>query len=157
MLERLSDRWKAEAGGALTRAAIAFAAAVCIAIAVAFLCAAVFVVVLRDYGVTDACLAGAAFFVVAAFVLLAAFAGVAASRRRAIRALHERAEAETASSPLADPRLVLVALQVIQAVGFRRMLPIFFLGGAAFALASRPRPARRGARGMNSHAPPGTI
>ena len=153
MLERLSDRWKAEAGGALVRAAIASAAAFAGALVLAFLGAAAFVVVLDSYGLTAACLAGAAFFLAVTLVLLAVYAAISSRRRRKIAAMEAHAAQET-PSPLADPRLILVALQIIQAVGLRRMLPIVALGGAAFALAARRGSGRRRGRARDERAPP---
>jgi hypothetical protein len=44
---------------------------------------------------------------------------------------------------LADPRIIMVGLQVAQAIGFRRLLPLLAVGGAGLALAARPAPGRR--------------
>jgi len=144
MLERFSDRWKKEAGGTLRLAAIAAAAFVAFAVTLAFLCAAAFVVALDRYGLTDACLAGAGVFLAATIVLLGVYAGIAAKRRREAKL---RAALEAAApSPLADPRIILMGLQIVQAIGVKRLLPILAVGGAAFALSARPRSARRRAR-----------
>ena len=145
MLERLSDRWKREIGGALGRAAIATAAAAAGAVALAFLCAAVFVAVLERYGLVGACLAGAAFFLLVALVLLIVHSVAPARRRRTSERMRAPSESEPPSL-ISDPRLILAALQVVQAVGLRRLLPLVALGGAAFALASRSPSMRPGAR-----------
>ena len=77
--------------------------------------------------------------------LLGTYVVYIARRRRDAQA---RAALEPpALSPLADPRVILVGLQIVQAIGFKRLLPIFAIAGAAFALAFRPSEGRRrGAR-----------
>ena len=154
MLEQVSDRLKRQAGGALSRAALACAAAAAGATAAAFLCAAAFVVVLRSYGLTEACLAGAAFFLAIALILLAFHAAEAQRNRRAVAAMRQR---EDFASAFADPRLILAALQVAQAIGLRRVPPLVAVGGAAFALAARPRTQNRGRREGSRRAPPSAI
>ena len=140
MFEKIYGRWKSEARGALRLLALAAACVGAAAIALGFACAAAFVFVLNRYGLVDACLVGAAVFLVATLILLAAYAALAARRRREELA---RATADTRpSSALADPRLVLLGLQIVQAVGVKRLLPIAALGAAAFALGSSARRAR---------------
>lgn len=122
MFDRISDRWKKDAGGALWLVVIAAASLATAAVAVSFLCAAVFVVALDRYGLVAACLAGAGVFLLATLALLGAYAIHAARRRR-------DAEARAASEPpplsaLADPQVILVGLQIAQAIGFKRLLPI---------------------------------
>ena len=70
MFERIFDRWKKDASGALLLGVIAAASIVTATVAVSFLCAAAFVVALDRYGLVDACLAGAAVFLVATLALL---------------------------------------------------------------------------------------
>jgi hypothetical protein len=142
MFERISDRWKKDAGGAMRLGAIAAASIVTATVTLSFLCAAAFVAALDRYGLVDACLAGAGVFLVATMALLATYAIYVARRRRDAQA---RAALEPpAKSPLADPRVILVGLQIAQAIGFKRLLPIFAIVGTAFALASRPPPEGRG-------------
>jgi hypothetical protein len=134
MFEQVYDRWKSEARGALRLSALAAACGSAAAIALGFVCAAVFVFVLDRYGLVDACLVGAAIFLFAMLVLLAGYAALSVRRRREER---ERATADArSSSVLADPRLLLLGLQIVQAVGVKRLLPILALGAAAFALGS---------------------
>jgi hypothetical protein len=151
MFERLSDRWRKEAVSAVRLAAIAAAGVAAAGVALAFLSAAAFVAIRERYGLVDACLAGAAAFLAATVVLLVVYAGVGASSRQEARAM---AEPSSSPSPLADPRLVLVGLQVAQAIGFKRLLPILAVGGAAFLLARRPDAGSRRARARGYEAPP---
>ncbi len=154
MFERISDRWKNDARGALWLVVIAAAALATATVALSFLCAAAFVVALERYGLVAACLAGAGVFLLATLALLGAYAIYAARRRR-------DAEARAASEPpplsaLADPRVIMVGLQIVQAIGVKRLLPILAVAGAAFALASRPASEGRrgGARARGREPPP---
>ena len=66
MLQRLIDDVKQSTGSALRLTSLAAAAAIALFITLAFLCAAAFVYVLQHYGPVEACLAGAALFLVIA-------------------------------------------------------------------------------------------
>src|SRR5271166_6696814 len=82
MFERISDRWKKDAGGALGLGAIAAASIGTATVTLSFLCAAAFVVALDRYGLVDACLAGAGVFLLATMALLGTYAIYVARRRR---------------------------------------------------------------------------
>ena len=82
MFERISDRWKKDASGALWLGVIAAASIVTATVTLSFLCAAAFVVALDRYGLVDACLAGAGVFLLATMALLGAYAIYVARRRR---------------------------------------------------------------------------
>jgi hypothetical protein len=154
MFERIFDRWKKDASGALWLVIIAAASIVAATVTVSFLCAAAFVVAFERYGVVDACLAGAGVFFVATMALVGTYAIYVARRRRDAQV---RAALEPPPlSALADPRVILAGLQIVQAIGFKRLLPILAIGGAAFALASRPASEgrRRGARVRGREPPP---
>ncbi len=154
MFERISDRWKKDASGALQLGVIAAASIVTATVTLCFFCAAAFVIVLQRYGLVDACLAGAGVFLVATLALLGIYAIYVARRRREAQA---RAALEPpALSALADPRVILAGLQIVQAIGFKRLLLIFAIAGVAFALASRPRSEgkRRSARARKYEPPP---
>jgi hypothetical protein len=151
MFERLAERWRDEAGSAIRLAVIGGACALTGAIALGFLCAAAFIYVLDHYGPVEACLAGAAVFLGATAILLVAYATVADDLRR--RESLRRAAAPETPSPLADPKLILVGLQVAQAIGIKRLLPILAVGGAAFLFAAS-RPSTRRARGRGVEPPP---
>lgn len=145
MFEKIYGRLKREARSALL---LVILAAVCLgaaAIALAFLCAAGFIFALNQLGPVYACLMGFGVFLFGTLTLLAFYAILSVRHRRLER---ERAAADAASLPLADPRLVALGLQVAQTVGLRRILPILALGGAAFLLASGARRARPSARDL---------
>jgi len=120
--------------------AIAAAAALCALIAAAFLCAAAFVVARERYGSVNACLGAAAVFLVLAAVMAAIRAAVADRRRREAR----QSAANASLAALSDPRAILIGLQVAQAVGLKRLLPLLAIAGTAFAVANaRPDPEKR--------------
>jgi hypothetical protein len=62
--------------------------------------------------------------------------------RRRVERQRESEEAEAAKTPawLADPALILAAIQLARAIGFGRIIPLAITGLAAFGLASaKPR------------------
>jgi hypothetical protein len=134
MFQRLIDDVKETTGNAVRMTTLAAAAGVALFITTAFLCAAAFMFVLYRYGPIEACLAGAAVF----FVVTAIAAGSYMVRKRQIRVRAERVAKVATSSLLADPAMVAIALQVVRAVGIKRLVPILAIGGVALGfLASR--------------------
>lgn len=134
MFQRMIDDFKDSTGIALRLTSLAIAAAFALFITTCFLCAAAFMFALERYGAIEACLAGAAVF----FVVTAIAAGSYMMRKRkvAIRAelAAERAAKAAANSPLIDPAMVAVGIQVIRAVGLRRLVPLLAIGGVAVGL-----------------------
>ena len=96
----------------------------------AFLCAAAFIFVLQKYGPVEACLVGAAFFFVVTLILACLYI----IRKNQIRAQAAAAAKAAAQSPLADPMLAALALQVIRAVGVKKVIPLLAIGGLALGL-----------------------
>ena len=143
MFQRIIDDFKEQAGSALRLTSLAAIAAVALFITTSFLCAAAFVVVLERYGLTQACLAGAALF----FIVTMIAAGSYMLRKRQIEArARERAkerakEARSALHSLSDPRVVATGLQVIRAIGIRRLIPILAVGGLALGFFASRQPA----------------
>ena len=135
MFQRLIDDFKEQSSSALRLTSLAAAAAVALLITTSFLCAAGFVVVLDRYGLTQACLAGAALF----FVVTMIAAGSYIARKNEIQARAEQRAAERAKdaarsalhSGLTDPMVVAAGIQVIRAVGLKRLIPILAVGGLA--------------------------
>ncbi len=138
MLGHMIDRLREKAGSAVQLASLAAAIAVAGLITLAFLCAAIFIYVLQTYGPIQACLTCAGIFLLAAAV--AASLLVARRNRAEEEARARRAEAAKSAvhSALADPMLVAAALQVIRAIGVKKLIPILAVGGLALGvLASR--------------------
>jgi hypothetical protein len=137
MFQRMIDDFKEATGSALRLTSMAAVVALALFVTTSFLCAAAFVFVLEQYGLVQACLTGAGIY----FVVTLIAAGGYIARRNAIEARAARA-AETAKSALhtalADPMLVAVGLQLVRAIGVKRLIPILAVGGLALGfLASR--------------------
>lgn len=130
MFQRWIDDFKDSIASALRLGSLAAAAAIALFIALGFLCAALFLFVLEHYGPVQACLAGAAVFL--AVTLIAAICYVL--RRNQIRAEAERAPKSAAPSMLTDPTLLAAGLQIVRAVGVKRLIPIIAVAGLALGL-----------------------
>lgn len=130
MFQRMIDDIKDSTGVTLRMTSLALAAAVALFITTCFLCAAAFMFVLQKYGPIEACLAGAAVF----FVVTAIAAGSYMVRKRQLRIRAEKLAKAAANSPMFDPAMVAVGIQVARAVGFKRLVPILAIGGVALGL-----------------------
>ena len=137
MFQRMINDFKQGTGAALRLTSLAAAVAVALFIATSFLCAAAFVFVYQRYGLVEACLTGASVFLVVAVIA----AGCYIARKKQVEARAARA-AETAKSAtqtaLSDPVLLAAGLQVIRAIGVKKLIPILAVGGLVLGfLASR--------------------
>lgn len=138
MLQRLIDDVKESTGSALRLTSLAGAAAIALFITTAFLCAAAFVLVLQNYGPVQACLAGAAIFFVVAMIAAISYMMRKRQMQRRAEQLAKTAKAAAATSLLADPMLLATALQIVRAIGIKRLIPILAIGGIALGvMASR--------------------
>jgi hypothetical protein len=130
MFARMIDDFKDSTGTALRLTSLAAAVALALFITTCFLCAAAFVFVLQNYGLIEACLTGAAVFFVV--TLIAAVSYMVRKKQVKVRAK------ETAKSAMqtafADPMLVAAGLQVIRAIGIKKLIPILAVGGLALGL-----------------------
>jgi hypothetical protein len=130
MFQRMIDDFRDSTGTALRLTSLAAAAALALLVTTSFLCAALFVFVLQKYGPIEACLTGAGVF----FVVTLIAAGCYIARKNQVEARAARA-AETAKSAahsaLADPMLVAAGIQVIRAIGIKKLIPILAVGGLA--------------------------
>lgn len=134
MFQRIIDGISASAGSTARLTSLAAGAAFALFITTCFLCAAAFISVLDKYGPVQACLAGAGIF----FLLtLAAAASYWAYKRQLRKEAHiaaERAAKSAAHSMLADPMLLATGLQIVRAIGVKRLLPILAIGGVALGI-----------------------
>ena len=138
MLHHMIDDLKTTSAVALRLTGLVIACAAALFITTGFLCAAIFVVVLQRYGLSEACLAGAAVFLV--LTLITALVYLLYKRETQREAVEEEKSALTAA--LSDPAMIAVALQVGRAIGFKRLVPLFAIAGVALGLsASRRRNA----------------
>jgi hypothetical protein len=135
MFQRMIDDFKDSTGNALRMTYLAIAAAVALFVTTSFLCAAAFVAVLQTYGLIAACLAGAGVFLV--LTVIAAGAYMAQKRRLKVRAAEPPPSAMHAA--LADPMLVAAGIQIIRAIGIKRLIPILAIGGVALGVLAASR------------------
>jgi hypothetical protein len=137
MFQRFIDDFKESTATVVRLTSLAAAAAMALLVTTAFLCAAAFVFVLQNYGPVQACLTGAAIFFVVAMIA----GGCYMMRKRQIEARAEqaaKAAKSTAQTVLSDPMLVAAGIQVIRAIGVKKLIPILAVGGLALGfLASR--------------------
>lgn len=139
MIQRFIDDLKDSTGNALRLSSLMLAMAAMLFVAIAFLCAALFVYVLQTEGLIYACLACAGIFLVAALIASGAYAYQARqAKARAAQAAKDAAKSAT-SSLLTDPMLMAVGLQVVRAVGVKRLIPILAVGGVALGIMAARR------------------
>jgi hypothetical protein len=128
MFQRMIDDFKESTGITLRLTSLALAAAISLFVTTCFLCAAAFVFALDRYGPVQACLAGAAVFLVVTLIA----AGSYMLRKRQARLRAEKAA--KAAAPLIDPAMIAVGIQIVRAVGVKRLVPIVAIGGVALGL-----------------------
>jgi hypothetical protein len=140
MFQRLIDDFKDSTGTALRLTSLAAAAAVALFVTTSFLCAAAFILVLEKYGPVQACFTGAAIFFVVTMIAAIWYM----VRKRQIKVHVEQAAKSTAQTLLADPMLVAAGIQVVRAIGIKKLIPILAVGGLALGFMMS-----RGAAGTN--------
>ena len=130
MFQRVIDDFKASTGTALRLTTLAAAAAIALFITTCFLCAAAFVFVLERYGLVAACLTGAGVF----FIVTLIAAGCYMARKKRVEAEVKETAKSAMQTALADPMLVAAGIQVIRAIGIKKLVPILAVGGLALGL-----------------------
>ena len=135
MFQRMIDDLKETTATAARLTALAAAAALALLVTAAFLCAAAFVYVLQTYGPVQACLTGAGIFFVVTLIAVGAYR----VRKNQVKARAAATAKSAAHSVLADPMLVAAGIQVIRAVGIKRLVPILAVGGLALGLLASRR------------------
>jgi hypothetical protein len=134
MFQRIIDGISASAGTTVRLTSLAATAAFALFITTAFLCAAVFISILEKYGPVQACLAGAGIFFLLTLAAAATYWGYKRQLRKQAQLAAERAAKSTAQTMLSDPMLIATALQIVRAVGVKRLLPILAIGGVALGI-----------------------
>jgi hypothetical protein len=134
---RIVDEFKETTSSALRQASLISAVALALFITAGFLCAAAFVFVLENYGAVAACLAGAGIFLIVAAIAAAIYA----VRKRQIAA-RARQRARTMAHLFADPMVIATGLQIVRAVGVKRLIPLIAIGGVALGFLATRSTAR---------------
>jgi predicted phage tail protein len=130
MFQRIIDDVKTSTGETLRQTSLGAVVAISLFVATAFLSAALFVAVLDYYGLIQACLADAGLFLVMSLIAALVYRE---RKRRIKRRAAERARS-TAHAFLADPTMVATGIQIVRAIGMKRLLPILAVGGLALGL-----------------------
>jgi len=130
MFQRMIDDFKDSTGTALRLTSLAAAVALALFITTSFLCAAAFVFVLQRYGLVEACLTGAGVF----FIVTVIAAGCYLVRKNQVKARAAETAKSAVQTALADPMLVAAGIQVIRAIGIKKLIPILAVGGLALGL-----------------------
>ena len=134
MLQRIIDGISASTGATVRLTSLAAGAALALFITTCFLCAAAFISVLQTYGPVQACLAGAGIFFLLTLAAAGTYWGYKREMQRRARVAAERAAKSAASNMLADPMLLATGLQIVRAIGVKRLLPILAIGGVALGI-----------------------
>ena len=134
MFGRMIDDFKESTGTTLRLTSMAAAAAFALFVTASFLCAALFMFMLQKYGPIEACLAGAGVFFLVTLIAAVCYM----VRKNQVRARAEEAAREAARSAksaaqniLADPMLLAAGLQVVRAIGVKKLIPLLAIGGLA--------------------------
>jgi hypothetical protein len=130
MFQRMIDDLKDSISTSMRLTSLATAAALALSVAISFLCAAAFVYVLQNYGLIQACLTGAGTFLIVASIA----AGAYAVRKNRIKMRAKETAKSAAHSMLADPMLVATGIQLVRAIGIKRLIPILAIGGLALGI-----------------------
>ena len=128
------DDLKESTGTAVRLTSLAAAAAFALLVTTSFLCAALFMFMLQKYGPIEACLAGAGvFFLVTLIATVCYMVRKNQMRVRAEEAAREAARSakSAAQSMLTDPMLLAAGLQVVRAIGVKKLIPILAIAGLA--------------------------
>ncbi len=134
MFQRMIEDFKSGTGTAVRMTSLAAAAGFALFVTLAFLSAAAFMAVLQKYGPVEACLAVAGIFLVISLIVAAVYTNKkrqAEIRAAAAAAAAREAAKSAASSMLADPMLLAAGLQLVRAVGLKKLIPLLAVGGVA--------------------------
>jgi len=134
MFQRIIDGLSASTGTTVRLTSLAAGAALALFITTGFLCAAAFVAVLEKYGPVQACLAGAGIFFLLTLAAAVTYWSYKRTLRKRAKVAAERAAKSAAHSMLADPMLIATGLQVVRAIGIKRLVPILAIAGLALGV-----------------------
>jgi hypothetical protein len=133
MVHSFGERLKSNVGGVVRNTSLLALVAFSLLVMVSFLCAAVFIVVLQNFGAVLACLCLAGIF-----CLIALLTGVwyvqLKRKRRPAPPLSGLAIA------MSDPTIAAAGVQIVRTLGAKRLLPLLAIGGIALGLMMQRKP-----------------
>ena len=130
MFQRLIDDLKMATGLAARQTFFVGCVAFSLFVTTAFLCAAAFVFVLERYGLVQACLTGAAIFFIVTMISAGSYFALKSSLKKRIVSDVKA----VAPSFMPDPVMLASGLQVVRALGFKRLVPVLAIAGLALGL-----------------------
>jgi len=131
MIQRLIDDFRESTGATVRLVTLGAAAVLALFVTTGFLCAAIFVAVLHKYGVVQACLAGAALFFVVTLIAAGSYMMRKSRIQKQIEARAREAPRSVIHTTLADPMLMAAGLQIVRAIGVKRLVPLLAVGALA--------------------------
>jgi hypothetical protein len=147
MFQRMIDDVRDSVSTTMRLTSLATAAALALSITISFLCAAAFIYVLQNYGLIQACLTGAGVFFVVTLIVTAAYM----SRKNTIKTQVRETAKSSVRGPMIDPMMLATGIQLVRAIGIKRLVPILAIGGVALGII-----ASRGASNASDDEPAAT-
>lgn len=136
MFNSLGEQLKSSAKAVVRNTSLLAVVAFSLLLTVSFLCAAAFIVVMQNFGTVLACLSGAGIFGMVALVTVGSYVQLK-RKKRASPPLSRLAVA------MSEPMVAAAGVQIVRAVGVKRLLPLLAVGGIAFVLMTQRRPEQR--------------
>jgi len=133
MLHSFSEHLKSSVGGLVRTTSVLALVAFSLLVMVSFLCAAVFIVVLQDFGAVLACLCLAGIFCLIALLTGVWYVQLKRKRRSAPRL-------SGLAIAMSDPTVAAASIQIIRTLGVKRLLPLLAIGGIALGLMMQRKP-----------------
>jgi hypothetical protein len=130
MFARMIDDIKDSTRTSLRLTSLAGAVALALFITLSFLCAAAFVYMFQQYGLIEACLTGAGIFLLVAIIAAICYS----VRKERIETRPAETTKSAVQTALADPMLVATGIQLVRAIGIKKLVPILAVGGLALGL-----------------------
>ena len=131
MFQRLIDDLSDGAARAMRKTWLMAALAGSLFVTLSFLTAAAFVAVLERHGLIYACLSGAGIFFVVTVIAFICYAASGRSKPAPPVERPERHEKSILETTLANPMMLTAGLQVVRAIGVKRLVPILAVAGVA--------------------------
>ena len=144
MLEKMVDDLKSGLRRTVQATVLVGVASVAAVLALCFLYAAAFVFVRDRYGLIEACLAGGGLFLVIAIAFVICYVVLSRRSKRQAAQAKAAAQARAAAQPaLVDPTIIAAGLQIVRAIGIKRLGPLLAIAGLAVSVlaksSSRPK------------------
>jgi hypothetical protein len=140
MFQNKIDELRNGVKAAMRASAVAAGAGVAACVALSFLWAAAFISILDRYGAIQACLASAGVFLVASLALVCWYFALSRHRRQP-----KEAAKSMAQTAMMDPMIIAAGIQIIRAVGVKRMIPLLAIGGIVLGLLAKSSSSRKSA------------